>query len=503
MKKFLAKIVVFVVIFAVLFLGITKVFTAKFTDNNCQSYTAAELYEQEPNSIEVAIGGSSQAVFCINAMELYEKYGISSYATGSPNQAILCSLGWLRELNKTQDIKVAVLDVSQLFEEVREPYYRQTLDTMKLSMNKIDIVRQHIAESEEADSLLSYVFPIIKYHSRWEDLGKVDFTFSTDNSPMYLGTRMADYVYSFGSYDELMRDETELESVPVMVEYQKNGLEKYAAYCEENGIELVLIKTPKEDWTETKDTETRKLADELGLEYINLSSREWCEKMGIDYHSDFKDPQHLNVRGADKVADAVGQYLAENFDLTDFRETAPKSDDYMDTYHARRTEAYFLTNGNVTEYLNELNESYLSTGDYDLLLELTDDSICNVWTDEMQKALEDCGVTTDLRTLGNMSYAASIIAGGKAKEAKSPEAEMDYAGYFDNGLPFIATSIPDGNSVSRARFIINGVRKYMPAKGLNLFLYNNKTGEIMDTPTVAVCSDGQLRLVRPVEDKHQ
>ncbi len=502
MKKTIAKVVIFVAIFVVLFLSITKLFTAKFTDNNCQSYTAAQLYELENNSVEVAISGSSQAVFCVNAMELYDKYGISAYATGSPNQAILCSLGWLRELDKTQDIKVAVLDASQLYEEVSESFYRQTLDTMRLSSNKIDIVRQHIAESENADGFLSYMIPIIKYHNRWEELEEQDFTFTTEDSPMYMGTRMADYVYSFDNYEDLMDNEDEMLKKPQMVDYQKAGLEKYVQYCRDNGIEMVLIKTPKEDWTETKDIETQELADELGIPYINYASKEWGEKLELNYYSDFKDPQHMNVRGADKVADALGDYLTTHYELSDFRETAPKSETLMERYQAEHKEAYFLTNSDVAEYLTELKESYIDSGDYDVLIELTDDAVCDVWTDEMQAALETCGIETDIRTLKGKAYAGSIV-GGIVEEATGSELEMQFKGHFGNDFPFVCTSIPSGNAPSRPVFIINGVRKYMSAKGLNLFLYNHTTGEILDTPTVAVCTDGQLRLNRPEEDKHQ
>lgn len=502
MKKNFAKAVLFAAIFVVALYAVTKIFTAKFTDNNCQSYTAAQLYELDKNSVEVVLGGSSQAVFCVNAMELYDKYGISAYGTGSPNQPTLVSLGWLREMNKTQNIKVAVLDTSQLFEEVDESFYRQTLDTMHFSANKLDILRQHIAESDTADDLLSYLFPIIKYHDRWESLEEQDFTFSTANSPMYMGTRMADYVYSFDNYEDLMDDEEIAGESLDMIDYQKSGLEKYAAYCKENGIELLLIKTPKEDWTETKDKKTQQLADELGVTYINYASKEWGEKLGLNYYSDFKDPQHLNVRGADKVADALGKYLSEHYDLTDFRETSPKSEEYMDTYHAKRTEAYFLTNSDVVEYLKELKENYIDQGDYDVLFELTDDKICSVWTEEMQKALESCGIQTDIRTLKSTAYTGSIV-GGKVKETTGNETEMQVTGKFGNGFPFVCTSIPSGNSASRATFIINGVRKYSSTKGLNIFLYNHTTGEILDTPTVAVCTDGKLRLNRPEEDKHQ
>ena len=44
------------------------------------------------------------------------------------------------------------------------------------------------------------------------------------------------------------------------------------------------------------------------------------EDAGISAETDFCDPHHLNVSGATKMADYLGAYLKENYDLTDWRE---------------------------------------------------------------------------------------------------------------------------------------------------------------------------------------
>lgn len=516
MKKTICKIIAFVVLFAVILTGMTKVFTAKFIDNNCQSYTAAQLYEQPDNSIEVVFNGSSQMVFGISSMKLYEDYGISAYGTGSPNQGILCSLGWLREIDKTQDIKVAVLDASQLFERIGEADYRQTLDTMKLSANKLDIVQQHIDETErlraeegrkttveEADPMLTYIFPIMKYHTRWEELTKDDFTFSTENSPMFMGTRMADYVSSFTGYDNLVVDENDLtEEDLTIVGYQRDSLIKYKEYCDENGIEMLLIKTPKSDWTATKDRKTQELADELGITYINYSNEEQCEKLGIDFHSDFKDSEHMNVRGMDKVADELGKYLHENYDLTDFRESGLHDEAYMSKYHTARDMAYQLTDGDVASYLSNMSEDYLSTGDYDILVGLTDDSILPYWTDEMQEALASCGFETDLRDLKGKAYAGSNIANGEVKEKVSGDS-AEVKGKFADGIPYSFEATPLSEDAATPALILNGVRKKFTGRGVNIVFYESTTDRVLDLATVALDADGTLKLFRPFENRHQ
>lgn len=52
--------------------------------------------------------------------------------------------------------------------------------------------------------------------------------------------------------------------------------------------------------------------------YLNMF--EHMEDAGISAETDFCDPHHLNVSGATKMADYLGAYLKENYDLTDWRE---------------------------------------------------------------------------------------------------------------------------------------------------------------------------------------
>ena len=52
--------------------------------------------------------------------------------------------------------------------------------------------------------------------------------------------------------------------------------------------------------------------------FINMF--EHMEDAGISAETDFCDPHHLNVSGATKMADYLGAYLKENYDLTDWRE---------------------------------------------------------------------------------------------------------------------------------------------------------------------------------------
>ena len=492
MKK-LSKVVLFLLLCGVVLFTANKIFKEKFVTDNRQTYMADTLYELPENSVEVAVCGSSQIAFGVSGMELYEKYGISAYSTGSPNQAILCSYGWLRELDKTQDIKVCLLDVSQMTEINRESFYRQAIDPMRLSRNKIDIVRRHLAEDENADSLFSYVCPLVKYHARWEELTRTDFRYTVEDSSLYRGNFPTDYNYSFASYNNLMKTEPKTTGEKALLEDRSvEALRAIKDYCDENDIALVLFKTPKEDWTESYQKQMREMANELDVPLLDYATEEGCRELGLDYYTDFKDPQHLNLRGADKLSDALGVYLTEHYDLTDFRVTNPMDDAVLEDYHAVKRKAYFKTEGDVVTYLTQLGEEYLSTGDYDVILQLTDDAVCQLWTEEMQAAFESCGFETDIASLEGKTYAA-YIAGGTTEEKTGTSRELVLTGTMTNGGTLEATSILRENRQKDAEIKAGGTSGNYTGFGLNLLLYDHTQNVIAEECTIARCPDGVLR----------
>lgn len=59
-------------------------------------------------------------------------------------------------------------------------------------------------------------------------------------------------------------------------------------------------------------------AEEHGCDYLNLF--EHLDEIGIDGASDFRDTGHLNDSGAAKVADYLGQYIIDHYEVSDMRE---------------------------------------------------------------------------------------------------------------------------------------------------------------------------------------
>ena len=93
-------------------------------------------------------------------------------------------------------------------------------------------------------------------------------------------------------------------------------LDKMVTLCEENDVELVLIKAPSlyPEWYEEWDVQVEEYARVHDLKYINFL--EHVDEIGLDFSTDTYDAGlHLNLYGAEKLTDYFGAWLAKECGL--------------------------------------------------------------------------------------------------------------------------------------------------------------------------------------------
>ena len=98
-------------------------------------------------------------------------------------------------------------------------------------------------------------------------------------------------------------------------------LDKIRGLCDQNGIQLILIKAPSlaPQWYESDNEQVVSYAKKYGIPYINFYER--LEETGIDYETDTYDGGlHMNLNGADKLSQYLGGVLKEVYGIPDRRE---------------------------------------------------------------------------------------------------------------------------------------------------------------------------------------
>lgn len=275
-----------------------------------------EEYYDDKAPHEVLFIGDCELYENVSTVELYEKYGISSYIRGSAQQLTWQSYYLLEDTLRYETPKVVVFNVLALKynEPQSESYNRMSIDGMRWSSAKWDNIKASMMEDE---NIVEYVFPILRYHSRWSELKSEDFK--------YLFKK--DQVTTNGYYMRVdVMSEMEFPPAPALTDYTLGDnsmgyLKKMADLCEEKGIKLVLVKAPilYPYWYDEWDEQIVAFAQERGIDYINYIPLR--DEIGLDMTQDTYDGGlHLNLAGAEKFADYMGAYLVEAADLTDYRQ---------------------------------------------------------------------------------------------------------------------------------------------------------------------------------------
>jgi len=285
----------------------------------------AGFYNEPEEEFDVMFFGGSHAYASFSPLELWHETGVKSYVFATQQQPMWATYHYILEALKTQSPSVIVLDVQTMV--LTEDYsdaavVHSYLDDLPLSTNKLAL----IGVSGEGEALAEYLFPLIKYHDRWDELTAADFTFdrNTVRDPLkgYVLLSETGFVptrYDAPAYDVLLHQKS--------LDY----LLKIADLCRERGIDLWLVKTPSNPETEQQAvfrTLEKALAQEgLALNDFNAS----FDEIGLSLETDYYDQHHLNAAGARKFTDWFAARMTERFQDLD---TDPENTLWQADYEA-------------------------------------------------------------------------------------------------------------------------------------------------------------------------
>ncbi|MCD7758005.1 MAG: hypothetical protein LUH45_07530 [Clostridiales bacterium] len=476
------KAVAFLVIFALLFQLATEVLRSKWTDDNQDRYVLQNFYDLDEDSLDVLFLGSSQIIYGVNPVELYDYAGISAYCLGGASASLMSNYYWLIEAGKTQSPTVVMLETSSLLEEIKEYQERKRVDEMKLSLNRVQFIQALTDLDNISESFLSYLIPMVKYHVRWSSLTAKDFGMWMNSDVAYRGFNIAEQCKKGLDYDLMIIDNDDPEGdVRELYDYQLEYLDKIVTYCQENDIELVLFKTPKYSWKGSDAAQVQTLADRYGLTYLDYNWEELLTSFDYNIETDMKDYDHLSTLGAEKFSDCLADYLTANYDLPDRRED--ETFDLQinrDTYDQEHTDAALLTTTDTLEWLTLLTQH--STCDVFIA---TNGDVGGLVSDEVAALLAQLGLETDLNALSSGDcFVALLTSDGTSVEEVTAAEKAQISGTLSNGVSYNIVSRNQDGTAS-AELSINGTDTSLNGAGLNIRVYIERQWLAVET----VCID--------------
>lgn len=302
------------------------------------------FYAMEEDSCDVVICGSSQAYADIAPAVLFRDYGIVSYDFCVNEQPLWLTYYYISEAIEKQHPKLIVLDVFTVFldDYETEGVNHFSLDDFPMGLKKLRAIHDSVPQ----ELRYSYVFPMAKYHTTWDELyeGKITESFRRDEdvnrgySPFVF-----DADYEEGAKQEV-RDQKECLAIP---EKSRTWLLKIMDLCSKNHTELLLIKTPNGN---------------AERQMLYNSVWELAKEQGVDYYdmNVLLDGQaHVNVLQAEKISGLLGEKL-KTYGLKDRRseeKTRKAWEETVSVFERNHSKNRLLAADNLNRYRSVLEDA--------------------------------------------------------------------------------------------------------------------------------------------------
>ncbi len=284
------------------------------------SYPKYRAWKNAEN-VDVVVLGNSHADNGIRAGTLSDELSVSSgesltvfnYAVYGMRMEQMYY--FVKEIFKIHVPKLVILETyafCPLADGDREILARRAFDVFPLSKNKVEAI-DYCVFNEHA----SYYVPLMKYHTRWEELTAYDIQVLHDDrlwpfcgsNGVYDGTVLEDPGDGWFTQEVPPLDETR-EITPS----EKECLEKLLLLLEKEQVQLLFVSVPFKAQMGISSIEQVKINNYLRKHYVNGSTvrmldmnRRW-EELDFGY-GDLYNAGHVNTYGADKVTACLWTYL--------------------------------------------------------------------------------------------------------------------------------------------------------------------------------------------------
>lgn len=256
------------------------------------------FYSEPYGTVDIAVIGNSDAYSGFSPMELWHNYGYTAYVSAEGRQSPAQAYAMLKKIFSSQKPKLVILETDCFF------------------------AKSKIVESaaKMVNASLGSSFSVFQYHDRWkrvtpdELLKKPQFTAHCASKGQWLSNKVKGYTGG-----EYMVKTNECAELPFSTVTSVNAFIKL---CRANGAELLFAELPSQSsWSYKRHNAVKKYADKNGIEFIDLNLNR--ESFGFDWKTDSRDGgNHLNSRGARKCTRYLGEFIKNNYNITDNRGNA-------------------------------------------------------------------------------------------------------------------------------------------------------------------------------------
>ena len=313
MKKTITRITLFLIILIIVLMYCNEVLKLK---EQRGIYSMTKMYEQEKDTVDVLVIGSSHAFTNFDTGLLWDEYGVSSFVLAGGIQPFWNTYHFLKEALKTQHPKLIILEgymAIHYWDYSDSSYIALNNYGLRLSPNKIESLLVSVPKESRRDFIPDFVY----YHSRYKNLTSADFLKDLGD-PIF--TDWKGYELRSETTPTTTTDISNVTEIGHMSEKSERYYIKILELAQQNDIPIEVIIAP---YAEIYDDEqavfnkAQQIADDKGVPFTNCNLI--LDDIGVDYSTDALDEGHLNYKGAKKFTSFIGNHIAEKYNIPDHR----------------------------------------------------------------------------------------------------------------------------------------------------------------------------------------
>lgn len=290
-------------------------------DDNYTGKTLSEFYYEDSDTIDVIYLGASN-VFCgISPLEIWNEYKITGYDIAVGSATPWTDYYLLKEVLEYQTPQLVIVDLDTSFsaDEPSEEYTRKAFDYFKfLSPNLINAVTSDAYDNSYFD-YISYIFPIFRYHDRYNEISANDILFYKN---LGYNTTKGYVPYKNIKPNKVKFSYLKTNDKGDMTEKSKKYLKMIIELCKSHGVKIAFSELPSnENWSLERDEYAYDFCEENNIDFIDLNSVNVMNEINLDWNKDTSDGGiHLNYDGMKKATDYIGKYVVNNIKKRNYSE---------------------------------------------------------------------------------------------------------------------------------------------------------------------------------------
>lgn len=274
------------------------------------------LYQQEEDTVDVLVLGTSLAYAGVNTNVLWEEYGIAAYNLCGAENPYWISYYYLVEALKTQRPRLILLDAKA--STYTNDYSRRGRTIMSTSGIASPINRlKAIQASVSAEDFLGFALGFPQLHSAYQEVTAESFIYPPSNAGR--GSTWKGYIESTETEQHSRPSLVWVKTKKAMNLREEDYLRRILELAQREEIPVILVGFPNPDYANDHMyyNSLWAIAEEYHLPYINYNDPNL--RFRLSYSSCFADWQHLNVKGSVVFSRRLGEDLMAMFNLPDRR----------------------------------------------------------------------------------------------------------------------------------------------------------------------------------------